>query len=190
MRSIQSEIVVYCFPNTTALDSRSRGNTISFQTMPRHHFYNLYTTNNHELIITQAVWPISPQTASKAPPRPVHWCVQTFGCFQSHRTMAWAYYANNYTVELFVFIVGFWMVVDNAMVVVATPSLPQSILLLSNNDLPTAHHPTPSYRYYWRTSLRGGKFVPPTLIPPISFYYWRARCFKGTHSRRWWWRKG
>ena len=79
--------------------------------------------------------------------------------------------ANNYTVELFVFIVGFLMVVDNAMVAVATPSLPQSILLLSNNDLPTAHHPTPSYRYYWRTSLRGGKFVPPKLIPPISFYY-------------------
>ena len=33
--------------------------------------------------------------------------------------------ANNYTVELFVFIVGFLMVVDNAMVAVATPSLPQ-----------------------------------------------------------------
>ena len=59
--------------------------------MPRHHFYNLYTTNNHELITTQRVWPISPQEASKAPPRPVHWCVQTFGCFQSRRTMARVY---------------------------------------------------------------------------------------------------
>lgn len=170
---------------------QNRRRKFPFWTMPHHHFYVCVHPNNYKTKKSSRVTNKHLERTSKSTPTPstlVPANIRTF----SIPSDDWldVQRPKSALLNCLFLLMNFWRPVDHVLVAVATPDLPPSILLLSNYNPRSEHHQIPSYGYQRRTSLEGGKIVPPKLISPTWYIIRRARCCKGTHSHRWWWRMG
>ena len=171
---IASSILMHWFP-------QNKRRKFPFWTMPHHHFYVCVPPNNYKTKKSSRVTNKHLERTSKSTPTPstlVPANIRTF----SIPSDDWldVQRPKSALLNCLFLLMNFWRPVDHVLVAVATPDLPPSILLLSNYNPRSEHHQIPSYGYQRRTSLEGGKIVPPKLISPTWYIIRRSRCCKGT----------